>query len=88
MKVYMQDEQTTMSDTEVLIAAARMLESLARELLEASAGNSTLFSFKSAGTLSLVSKTLRTWASELQNEEFVGRLVANEAVLTMVRPNA
>jgi len=84
----MTEEQMAMSDTEVLRVAARMMESLAQELSEASQGDREAFSFKSAHTLKLVSMTLRSWATELEDVEFVGRLIGNEAILKLVNPNA
>ena len=82
----MPDEQTTWSDSEVLRSAARMLESLANELREAAGGDQVLFSYKSAATLNLVATTLREWASQLELEDFTDQLIANEAILRMVKP--
>lgn len=82
----MPDEQMTFTDSEVLRSAARMLESLADELRGAADGDQALFSYKSAHTLNLVARTLREWASQLEQEGSVDSLIANETILRMVRP--
>jgi len=84
----MPDEQTSLGDSEILRSAARMLESLGDELRDAADGDETLFAFKSAGSLALVAETLRSWASSLERDGFVGKLTSNEAILRMVKPNA
>jgi hypothetical protein len=84
----MPDEQSDFSDSEVLIQAARMLESLAVELRDSAADDHTLFVYKSAYTLNMVAVTLREWASLVGDPSFVARLVASEALLQMVKPGA
>ena len=87
----MPDEQMGWSDSEVLRNAARMLESLADELMDASIrheNREATFSYKSAATLSLVGTTLRSWASQLEQEGSVAGLAANETILRMVKPLA
>lgn len=87
----MTGEQMALNDSEVLRSAARMLDSLADELLDASRGHEdreAAFSYKSAATLSLVGTTLRSWATDLEQPDLVSRLLKNEEVLRMVKPLA
>jgi hypothetical protein len=87
----MPDEQTTWTDSEVLLSAARMLESLAEELRNASRSyedREATFAYKSAHTLDLVAITLREWAQQLMDDGFIDQLMRSEAVLRMVRPGA
>lgn len=77
-----------MTDSSELRSAAGMLESLANELREVAAGDSTLFAYKSAANANLVATTLREWAHQLLEHGFFERLMKNEAILRMVKPSA